>query len=40
MTTVEERSRARTVLALAILTLLAVGFELYAHSNIMGHSWP
>jgi class 3 adenylate cyclase len=40
MTTVEERRRARTVLALAILTLLAVGFELYAHSNIMGHSWP
>jgi class 3 adenylate cyclase len=40
MTTVEERRRARAVLALAILTLLAVGFELYAHSNIMGHSWP
>jgi adenylate cyclase len=39
-TTRQERRRARTVLGLAILTLLAVGFELYAHSNIMGHSWP
>jgi adenylate cyclase len=40
MATSHERGRARTVLALAVLTLAVVCFELYAHTNIMGRSWP
>jgi adenylate cyclase len=40
MTTSHERGRARMVLTLAVLTLAVVCFELYAHSNIMGRSWP
>ena len=40
MTTIHERQRARIVIALAVLTLAVVLFELYAHSNIMGRSWP
>ena len=40
MTTSHERGRTRVVLTLALLTLFAVCFELYAHSNIMGRSWP
>jgi len=40
MTTIHERQRARIVIALAVLTLAVVLFEFYAHSNIMGRSWP
>jgi adenylate cyclase len=40
MTTTHERRRARIVIALAVLTLAVIFFELYAHSNIMGRSWP
>ncbi len=40
MTTTHERRRARIVITLAVLTLAVIFFELYAHSNIMGRSWP
>jgi adenylate cyclase len=39
MTTTHERRRAWGVVLLAILTLLMVAFELYAH-HVLGHSWP
>ncbi|MFN0071442.1 MAG: adenylate/guanylate cyclase domain-containing protein [Chloroflexota bacterium] len=40
LTTTYERRQTRFVVGLAILTLLFVSFELYAHTNIMGRSWP
>ena len=39
MTRLEWR-RTVTVLMLAVLTLLVVGFELYAHEFITHHPWP
>jgi adenylate cyclase len=38
--TTQERRRARLVIGLALLSLFFVCFELYAHTNIQGHSWP
>lgn len=38
--TSHERRQTRLVVGVALVTLFVVCFELYAHTNIMGRSWP
>jgi hypothetical protein len=40
MMTRQERRRTRLVVGSSLLALFFVCFELYAHTNIMGRSWP
>lgn len=40
MMTRQERRRTRLVMGSSVLALFFVCFELYAHTNIMGRSWP